>query len=47
MTTVGYGDLFPVTPAGKLVGALTATVGVVLVAIPAGIFISGRHRLAG
>lgn len=37
LTTVGYGDLTPVTPLGKCAGALVALFGVGLVALPAGI----------
>lgn len=33
ITTVGYGDLYPVTTAGRIVGALTMLVGVAAVAI--------------
>ena len=33
ITTVGYGDLFPVTTAGRIVGGLTMLVGVAVVAI--------------
>ena len=40
MTTVGYGDMSPTTVGGKIVGALCATIGVIILAIPAGIFIS-------
>lgn len=46
MTTVGYGDLVPETIQGKLVGGITASFGVVLVSIPAGIFISGCENFA-
>eukprot|EP00730_Choanoeca_flexa_P005079 TRINITY_DN11869_c4_g1_i4.p1 TRINITY_DN11869_c4_g1~~TRINITY_DN11869_c4_g1_i4.p1 ORF type:complete len:317 (+),score=72.56 TRINITY_DN11869_c4_g1_i4:158-1108(+) len=45
MTTVGYGDISPVTIQGKFVGAIVASLGVVLVAIPAGIFISEFMRI--
>lgn len=36
------GDMVPETIAGKLIGGLCASIGVVLLAIPAGIFISGN-----
>lgn len=45
MSTVGYGDIVPVTPQGRVVGGLCATIGVILLAIPAGIFISEFLRL--
>jgi len=41
LTTVGYGDVHPVTPLGKLLGALTAILGVGLFALPASILASG------
>ena len=41
LTTVGYGDIYPVTAAGRLVGAITALVGVGFFALPAGIIGSG------
>lgn len=37
LTTVGYGDVFPITPAGKLVAACTALLGLVMLALPVGI----------
>jgi len=37
LTTVGYGDVFPVTPLGKVLGAVTAVVGIGLIAMPTGI----------
>ena len=37
LTTVGYGDVSPVTPVGKLVGAMTAVMGVCVVALLTGI----------
>lgn len=41
LTTVGYGDVYPVTTLGRLLGALIAVSGVGLVALPAGILASG------
>ena len=41
LTTVGYGDIFPVTPAGKVIAAFVAVLGVGLFAVPAGIIASG------
>ncbi|MBO6767553.1 MAG: ion transporter [Erythrobacter sp.] len=37
LTTVGYGDVYPVTTAGRLIGMLVAIGGVLLVALPTGI----------
>ncbi len=41
LTTVGYGDVTPVTPLGKLLGGVIAIVGVGMFALPAGILASG------
>ena len=40
LTTTGYGDSYPVTPAGKLVAAAVAICGIGVIALPAGIFAS-------
>lgn len=37
LTTVGYGDVYPVTPFGKAVGSFIAVLGVGIFALPAGI----------
>lgn len=41
LTTVGYGDVYPITPLGKLFGAALAFIGIGLFALPAGIIASG------
>ncbi|MBW4647856.1 MAG: ion transporter [Kastovskya adunca ATA6-11-RM4] len=41
LTTVGYGDVYPTTPIGKLFGAVLAFIGIGLFALPAGIIASG------
>lgn len=41
LTTVGYGDVFPVTGFGKLLGGSIAFLGIGLFALPAGIIASG------
>lgn len=41
LTTVGYGDVTPITPVGQLFGSLVAIVGVGIAALPAGILASG------
>lgn len=41
LTTVGYGDVFPITPVGKLLSSLIAVLGLGLFAIPTGILASG------
>ena len=41
MTTVGYGDIYPITAAGKLFSAIISILGIGLVAIPTGIISAG------
>lgn len=41
LTTVGYGDIYPVTALGKVLSAVIAVLGVGLVAIPSGIISAG------
>lgn len=37
LTTVGYGDVYPLTALGKFFGAITAIIGIGLIAMPTGI----------
>lgn len=41
LTTIGYGDIYPVTPIGKVIGGIIAFLGIGLFALPAGILASG------
>jgi voltage-gated potassium channel len=41
LTTIGYGDTFPVTPLGQMFGAVIAVLGVGMAALPAGILATG------
>jgi voltage-gated potassium channel len=41
ITSVGYGDILPVTPAGKVLGGIVQILGVGLFALPAGVFAAG------
>lgn len=41
LTTVGYGDIFPITPLGRMLGGIIAILGIGIFAIPTGIIASG------
>ena len=41
LTTVGYGDTYPITPVGKFLGAIIAILGIGVFALPAGILCTG------
>ncbi len=41
LTTVGYGDMVPITALGKMLGGMFAVIGFGLLALPAGILSSG------
>jgi len=49
LTTVGYGDVYPITPLGKVFAAMTAVAGIGMIAMPTGIlaasFSEGFARL--
>lgn len=44
LTTVGYGDVTPITVGGKIFGALISVVGIGMVALPTSILASGYTR---
>jgi voltage-gated potassium channel len=41
LTSVGYGDIYPVTTLGKIISALVSLLGIGIIAIPTGIVSSG------
>jgi voltage-gated potassium channel len=41
IATVGYGDMFPITPAGRVFGGLAMVIGIAVFAVPAGILATG------
>ena len=41
MTTVGYGDIYPITPIGRFLGAIIALLGIGMVAVPTSILSAG------
>ena len=41
LTTVGYGDIYPVTTLGQIFSMLSSFVGIAIVALPTGIIASG------
>lgn len=51
ITTIGYGDIYPITPAGKVLGGIVALLGIAMFALPAGIlssaFIAETKRKSG
>ena len=38
ITTVGYGDVFPVTGWGRVIGVVTTLLGLLMIALPTGVF---------
>ena len=41
LTTMGYGDIYPVSVAGRIVTMVSSFMGIAIVALPAGIITSG------
>lgn len=46
LTTIGYGDVYPITPAGKVLSGITALAGIGLIALPTGIFAAAFSDIA-
>lgn len=41
LTTVGYGDIYPVTTAGRIITMVSSVFGIAIVALPAGVITAG------
>ncbi len=41
LTTVGYGDIYPITTAGRVITMISSLFGIAIVALPAGIITAG------
>ena len=46
ITTIGYGDMYPVTPFGQVFGSVMSVLGVFLMAVPIGILTSGFYEVS-
>lgn len=44
LTTVGYGDIYPVTTFGRVITMISSVFGIAIVALPAGIITAGYMR---
>ena len=44
LTTVGYGDIYPVTDIGRLIAMISSLFGIAIVALPAGIITAGYMK---
>ena len=41
LTTVGYGDIYPITTIGKIITMISSVFGIAIVALPAGVITAG------
>ena len=41
LTTVGYGDLYPISTTGRIVSMISSVVGIAIIALPSGIITAG------
>lgn len=44
LTTVGYGDIYPITTLGRIITMVSSFMGIVIVALPAGIITAGYMK---
>ena len=47
LTTVGYGDIYPVTTLGRMITMVSSFIGIPIVALPAGIITAGYMKEIG
>ena len=43
-TTVGYGDIYPITPLGKLLSCIISLIGIAMIAIPTRYYQFGLYQ---
>ena len=41
LTTVGYGDIYPVTTSGRIVTMISSVFGIAIIALPSGVITAG------
>ena len=41
MTTVGYGDIYPITTIGRIVTMISSIFGIAIIALPSGVITAG------
>ncbi|MCH5187555.1 MAG: ion transporter [Oscillospiraceae bacterium] len=44
LTTVGYGDIYPVTEVGRLIAMLSSVFGIAIIALPSGVITAGYMK---
>lgn len=44
LTTVGYGDIYPISDIGRIISMISSFLGIAIVALPSGIIISGYQE---
>ena len=41
LTTVGYGDIYPITTVGRIVTMISSALGIAIIALPSGVITAG------